>query len=229
MDEQSKPLHAGHRERMYESFRRAGLDGFSDYQALELLLTFAIVRRDTNELAHRLLEQFGSFHAVLNAPQESLASVPGMTQRAALLISLLPQLWQRYETDAAIREDDVYPNSAACAERLRGCFRGVRREQAWLMCLDAKCKLLDLRRLSEGSVNATSLPIRRIIEIALAVNATSVVIAHNHTSGIYFPSRSDLELTMQLRQTLASLDLLLADHLIFSGSQFYSLCSNGLI
>lgn len=227
MGEDEKQIHEGHRQRMYENFRRVGLEGFSDVQALELLLTFAIPRRDTNELAHRLLDQFGSFHAVFAAPLEALATVKGMSQRSALLVSLMPQLWRRAGIDEAQSTHKQFATTRACFDLLHNCFHAVRSEQLWVLCLDAKCHSLDLRKISDGSVVGVNLPMRKIVETALTFNASSVVLAHNHPSGIFFPSQEDLVFSKQLAQMLAQIDVVLADHLIFSEPFFYSLRGSG--
>lgn len=219
MDEQ---VHAGHRQRLYESYLQVGLDGFSDIVVLELLLTFAIPRKDTNEIAHALLDHFGSLYAVFEAPPASLMQVPGVTKRAAILLHLEPQLWKRY---AASQQADtrIFSTRDQCTRYLLTQFRGAREEQVRMMCLDAKCKLLDCRKISEGSVNSTVLPIRKVVEAALAVNATSVIIAHNHTSGIALPSKEDLQATSLLYTALQCVDILLVDHIIVADEDYVSL------
>ena len=221
MDEQ-KPIHAGHRQRLYESYLQAGLDGFSDIVVLELLLTYAIPRRDTNEIAHALLSHFGSLYAVFEAPTASLLQVPGVTERAAILLHMQPQMWKRY---ALSRQADtkIFTTREDCIRYLLAQFRGAREEQVHMMCLDAKCKLLDCRKISEGSVNSTPLPIRKVVETALAVNATSILIAHNHTSGIALPSREDLQVTSLLQTALQCVDIHLLDHVIVADDDYVSM------
>ena len=215
-------IHQGHRQRLYNSYLQAGLDGFSDIVVLELLLTFAIPRKDTNPIAHGLLNRFGSLYAVFEAPVDSLLQVEGMTKRAAVLLHLQPQLWKRYAS-SRMADTRIFSTRDACAAYLMTQFRGAREEQVCMMCLDAKCKLLDLRKVSEGSVNSTVLPVRRIVEIALAVNATSVVIAHNHTSGIALPSKEDVQATALLQTALKCVDINLIDHIIVADDDYVSL------
>lgn len=221
-------IHSGHRQRLYESYLQAGLDGFPDLVVLELLLTFAIPRRETNSIAHGLLDRFGVLYAVFEAPTASLLQVPGMTKRAAVLLHMQPQLWRRY---AASRQADtrIFPTRADCAAYLLSRFRGAREEQVHMMCLDAKCKLLDYRKISEGSVNSTVLPIRKIVEAALTVNASSLVLAHNHTSGIALPSKEDLQATELLQAALKSVDVHLIDHIIVADEDYVSLAESGLL
>ena len=220
-------VHTGHRQRLYESYLQVGLDGFSDIVVLELLLTFAIPRKDTNPIAHGLLDRFGSLYAVFEAPTDSLLQVAGMTKRAAVLLHMQPQLWKRY-TNSRLADTRIFSTREACARFLTAQFRGAREEQVCMMCLDAKCKLLDVRKVSEGSVNSTVLPIRKMVETALAVNATSVVIAHNHTSGIALPSKEDLQDTALLQTALKCVDVELIDHFIVADEDYVSLRDSDL-
>lgn len=227
MSEESE-LHKGHRQRLYDSFLASGLDSFSDITVLELTLTFAIPRKDTNGIAHSLLDRFGSLYAVFEAPPDSLLQVPGMTKRAALLLHMLPQLWKRYSA-SRLAGTRIFPTRADCADYMLTQFRGAREEQVHMMCLDAKCKLLHYRKISEGSVNSTPLPVRKVVEIALAVNATSVVIAHNHTSGIALPSKEDLQTTDLLLTALKCVDVHLIDHIIVADEDYVSLKDSGYL
>lgn len=221
-------IHKGHRQRLYESYLQAGLDGFSDVVVLELLLTFAIPRKDTNTIAHALLDRFGSLYAVFEAPTDSLLQAPGMTKRAAVLLHMQPQLWKRYAV-SRMADTKIFPTRSDCAGYLVSQFRGAREEQVHMMCLDAKCKLLDSRKISEGSVNSTVLPIRKVVETALAVNASSVVIAHNHTSGIALPSKEDLQATDLLSTALKCVDVHLIDHIIVADEDYVSLYESGYL
>ena len=225
---EASEIHKGHRQRLYDSYLQTGLDGFSDVVVLELLLTFAIPRRDTNAIAHGLLQRFGSLYAVFEAPTESLMQVPGVTQRAAVLLHMQPQLWRCY---AASRQAGtrIFPTREDCANYILSQFRGAREEQVHMMSLDAKCKLLDYRKVSEGSVNSTVLPIRKVVEAALAVNATSVLIAHNHTSGIALPSKEDLQATALLQTALKCVDVYLIDHIIVADEDYVSLKDSGYL
>ena len=224
----SENIHAGHRQRLLESYCSAGLSGLSHVETLELLLTFAIPRRDVNELAHRLLDRFGSFHNVLETPIDALQQVEGMTRRAAVLLQLIPEVWGMY--DVSRNElHMVCDSTEAWSRALLPRFRGAREECAWLLCLDAKYKYLDCKQLSVGSVNSLSMSVRRVVETAMAVNASVVVLAHNHTSGVALPSREDVETTRRLDAALKLVDVYLADHLIVANEDFVSLRESGYL
>lgn len=225
---EQKNIHAGHRQRLFDRYANGGVDSFSDVELLELLLTYAIPRKDTNPIAHRLLDTFGSLSAVFEAPQLSLQKVEGMTQRSATMLRLLPQSWKRYDLSRQ-SETKVFRTTEECGDYLVPFFRGLREERVRILCLDAKCKLLDCRELSQGSVNSAAMPIRRIVETALAVNATSVMIAHNHPSGIALPSTEDVEATHRLKEALANVDVILIDHIVVSDNDYVSMLDSQYI
>lgn len=222
----SENIHEGHRGRLLDSYYSAGLEGLSQVEILELILTFAISRRDVNPVAHALLDRFRSFHAVLETPLPVLCQVEGMTRRAAALLHLIPELWAEYDLDRT-STDHPHDTTEALAELLVPRFRGVREESAWLLCLDAKYKYLDCRQICAGSVNSVSLSVRRVVETAMAVNASVAVLAHNHLSGIALPSREDVETTRRLHAALRLVDVTLADHLIVANEDYVSLHQSG--
>lgn len=219
-------LHTGHRARLKAQFLQAGLDAFTDIQVLELLLFYANPRQDTNPIAHRLLNQFGTLSAVLDAPVELLESVKGVGENTALLLHLIPCVCRRYLIDRASYEQ-ILDSTEKAGAFLVPYFFGARDEMVYLLCLDAKCKVLDCRMLSVGGVNTAAVSVRKIVEAALACNATSVVLAHNHTSGIALPSKEDEATTRQIRTALDAVGILLVDHIIVADDDFVSMADSG--
>ena len=219
-------MHTGHRARLKTQFLQSGLDALTDIQVLELLLFYANPRRDTNPIAHRLLNQCGSLSAGLDAPPELLGKVNGVGENAALLLHLVPCVCRRYLIDRASYEQ-VLDSTEKAGAFLVPYFFGARDEMVYLLCLDAKCKVLDCRMLSVGGVNTASVSVRKIVEAALACNATSVVLAHNHTSGIALPSKEDEATTRQIRTALDAVGILLADHIIVADDDFVSMADSG--
>ena len=219
-------LHTGHRARLKAQFLQAGLDAFTDIQVLELLLFYANPRQDTNPIAHRLLNQFGTLSAVLDAPVELLESVKGVGENAALLLHLIPCVCRRYLIDRASYEQ-ILDSTEKAGAFLVPYFFGARDEMVYLLCLDAKCKVLDCRMLSVGGVNTAAVSVRKIVEAALACNATSVVLAHNHTSGIALPSKEDEATMRQIRTALDAVGILLVDHIIVADDDFVSMADSG--
>lgn len=220
-------LHEGHRQRLTERFRREGLDGFTDVQILELLLFFCIPRRDTNIIAHALLTRFGSLHQVLEAPVYELEKVDGIGRHASTLISLTRQLARSYGV-SQVSMDKILNTTAKCGEYLKPYFLGKRDETVYLLCLDAKCKVLGCMEVGKGSVNSAGLSVRKIVETALAVNATSVVLSHNHPSGLALPSNQDVLTTRRVAMALDAVGIVMADHIIVADDDFVSLAESGL-
>lgn len=219
-------VHDGHRKRMKDRFLQSGLASFRDHEVLELLLYYAIPLRDVNELAHRLIDHFGSLAGVFNANIEALMKVEGVGEHTAVLLRLMPDLMSRYarsQDDARGRVDDL----EAAKEILTPYFFGRREETAYLLCMDAKYKLLGVRALGEGSVNAVAITVRRAVSEALRAGASVVILAHNHPSGIALPSPEDLSTTKQLEETLDSVGVFLWDHFIFSDGDMVSLRESG--
>ncbi len=218
-------IHDGHREKMRRRFLETGLAGFADHEALELLLFYAIPRRDTNVLAHVLLERYGSLGATLSAPVEDLQKVDGVGESAALLLRLGPMLTER---SRARESAPVILNSTERAgEYLLNRFDGKKYELVYELCLDRKGKLLVSKLLTEGDVNGAELNIRKLVENALLANASAVILSHNHPSGVALPSGEDFATTDRVRMALESVGIQLVDHIIVADGDFVSMRDSG--
>ena len=203
-------MHDGHRERLKQRFLEEGLDHFSEVQVLEILLFYCIPRQDTNPMAHRLLEHFGSLAQVLEAPVEELQKVPGIGTNAALYLSLVTAVSRYYQVSRAMQQK-VLNTIDKCGQYLLPFFVGRRNETVYMLCLDAKCKLLCCKEISEGSVNAAGISTRKVVEVALASNASTVVLAHNHPSGLAVPSDADVHTTYRVSAALDMVGVILAE------------------
>lgn len=219
-------IHGGHRERLKKRFLQQGLDGFTDIQALELLLFYSIPRQDTNPIAHKLLEHFGSLSQVLEAPAEELMKIGGIREHSAVLLNLINQMGRFYLVDKAQRER-VLPTIEDCARYLQPYFYGRMRESVFLLCLDAKCKALSCKEIGEGSVNSAGISVRKIVETALREGASTVVLAHNHPSGIAIPSPEDIQTTRRIAAALHSVEIVLADHIVVADNDYVSMVQSG--
>lgn len=220
-------IHDGHRQRLKNRFRQEGLDGFDEVNVLELLLFYAIPQKDTNPIAHRLLDRFGSLAQVLEATPEELEKVPGIGDNAATLVTLTTALARYYMVNRTA-QSMVLASTEQCGDYLLPYFIGRRNETVFILCLDAKCKVLGCKEVGEGSVNSASVPIRRIVELALGMNATTVILAHNHPSGLALPSGDDVQTTRRLAAALDGVDITLADHIIVADDDYVSLAQSGL-
>ena len=220
-------MHDGHRQRLKAQFRDNGLDGFPEVNVLELLLFYCIPRQDTNPLAHKLLDHFGSLYQVMEATPEQLEKVPGVGEHIATFLPLITAAGRYYQSN---RQKDVkiLSSTDACGQYLMPHFHGRRNETVFLLCLDAKGKVLSCKMIGEGSVNSAGVPIRRVVEAALYNDASAVILAHNHPSGLALPSTEDLETTLALARALQAVEIVLADHLVFADSDYVSMIQSGL-
>ena len=228
MDNKDKNPHANHRERMRGRFMAYGLDSFSDHNVLELLLFYAQPRKDTNLTAHRLLDAFGSLEGVFDATPEALKTVQGVGDSAAALIHLVPETARRYLMSKA-EPGQILDNSSAAGRYLLPRFLTCREERLYLVCMDAKLKVLDCREMSRGGTVSVNVNVRSIVQTALGQNATYAVMAHNHTSGIALPSKEDVAVTLRVRQVLAEVGVTLTDHIVVAGNDFVSMADSGYL
>lgn len=208
---------------MRTRFLGDGLENFAPHEALELLLHYAIPQRDTNGIAHALIDRYGSLSGVLTASVEDLQSVEGVGEYTAVLLTLVPKLCNKAHLADALRQDTVLSSSDLAGELLVARMAGEKNEVLYQLCLDANCRLLSCRKLEEGTVNRAHLPIRRLVENALFCSATSVILAHNHPSGDVSPSPEDIAATELAQNALASVEVELADHIIVGGGTYASL------
>ncbi len=215
-------VHEGHRARMKKRFLENGAAGFEDHNLLELLLFYAQPRQSTNETAHLLLDTFGGLDRVFNASPEELMTVKGVKENAAGLICLVREICMRKRL-AKEAPGLILSSVDAMVDYLVPRFMNCREEIVLLVCLDAKMKLLDCRQIGSGGLTSAHFSVRKIAQTALMHNAKYVVLSHNHTSGIALPSDADKRVTLQVRDTLAMMDIVLADHIIVAGEDFVSL------
>ena len=228
-------VHEGHRERMRRQMKTSGMDSLSDVQVLEVALYYAIARRDTNEIAHAAFavqredaDAQQHQHRRDISPRAELLKIDGVGESAADLLLLFIQMERRHLMDRAGRQT-ILDTTYKCAQYLMPRFIGEQEEVVYLLCLDAKCKALDCSLIHRGAVNMTAISVRKIVKAALDHNATSVVVAHNHPSGLALPSREDRATTLALKAALDAVDVVLVDHVIVADEDFVSLADDGLL
>ena len=216
------PGHSGHRQRVKTEFLARGVEGWSDHRILELLLFYAIPQGDVNELAHRLVDHFGSLAGVLDASAEELKKVPGVGDHTAVLLKLVPALGGRYQEQRGAPGQIIHSPEEAAAV-LSPYFFGAANEMVYVLCLDGKRQVLGVRRVAEGSIEMAQVNTRRIAEEALGLRAARIYVAHNHVSNLALPSQADWLVTDVLRAALAPIGIHLEDHLIFVDGDMLSL------
>lgn len=221
MAEKKANVHSGHRKRVREKFLKDGIDSFEEHQVLEFLLFYAIPYKDTNELAHRLLDRYRSLAGVCEAPIDELMREFGLTETAAVLLKFVPDLSRRYIDSRFSVGTEI--ELETMGDVMKPKFIGRTEEVVVLALGNARGKLIFLDVVAKGSLNSTDVPIRRIVDIAIRHNAKSAFIAHNHPGGSLLPSGDDLEATRLIANTLASVGVKLIDHFIFADEHYVSL------
>lgn len=221
-------IHEGHRNRLKARYRDHGLDNFNDVNVLELLLFYAIPRKDTNELAHALLDHFGSLDRIFEASVPELEEVPGIGENTALLITLVPQITRRYLMAKGNCICSI-TSSAEAGKYLVPRLMFEKEEKLLLLCLDAKKSVISCVSLGSGVINAVDVNVRKVVENAVRNRASSVILAHNHPSGVALPSREDERITREIASALKLVGIPLDDHIIVAGDDFVSFADSGLI
>ena len=221
-------IHDGHRQRMKKRFLEHGLDNFDDVNVLELLLFYAQPRQDTNELAHALMERFGSLSAVLESSPSELKSVSGIGDNAVGLLHLIPAISRRYMIRKTPESEPI--NDAASAGRyFIPRFMYETAEVALALMLDARKRPIACRELSRGVVNAAEVSTRKLAELCLERKASAVILAHNHLSGVAMPSAEDERATTRFNRALNLIGVDLSDHVIVAGCDYVSMRESGLL
>ena len=219
-------LHEGHRKRMKERFIKSGLDDFAPHNILELLLFYSIPRGDTNPVAHRLIDTFGSLSGVFDATPEELAKVDGVGENSAILISMIPQIARKYleyKADTA----NIVGGCSDIGAFLLPKFVGRTNEALMMVSIDNKNKIISCSVVAEGTVDSAKVSRRKIMEEAMKVKATRVILAHNHPCGVAVPSSEDVVLTKEIGRLFAQVGIELVDHIIVANDDYVSMAASG--
>lgn len=221
-------MHEGHRTRLKDKFLLGGIDNFEDHEVLELLLFYAIPRKNTNAIAHRLLQKFGSLDAVFDSPLSLLKTVEGVGESTAIFIKIISNITRLYV-------ERKYANSKNALsleemkDKLMMKFIGRQEETVAIMLLDAKGKILYEGIVNKGTVNAVDIYMRKIIELIVLYSASSIILAHNHPSGIAVPSNDDVRTTVAINNILKSMKVNLLDHIVVADSDYVSMRDCGML
>ncbi len=211
----------GHRERLRQRFITSGLESFAEHEKIELLLTFAISRKDCKQIAKMLLNKFGSLAGVFDAGYEDLLQVDGVGHQSAVLIKLAKSLLQDYLKEIYL--DKVKINSVRDAVNyLYLKFSGDKEESVNIILLDSKNNFISMERISSGTIDESPVYIRKVVKLAYNKNAKSIIMVHNHPSGEAEPSSADKEITKKIDEGLGLMELILYDHIIIGKDGYYS-------
>lgn len=197
-----------------------GATGFSRQELVELLLMYSVRGKDTDASTEKLFEHFGSMSEVLEAPIMELSFIEGVSKNSAVLLSLVPQIARRVQMDHDIRRKPCGLDEIR--EFVPKCFIGKTVEYFILVCLDKRQKMIRYEFISKGTVNNSTVDLRKIVHILIATNSVYAVVAHNHPRGSIKPSREDIKTTQIIVNALDSINVKLLDHLIVNSASLFS-------
>lgn len=222
------PHYHGHRQRLKEKYATAPPGALYDYEMLELLLSYAIPRKDVKPLAKTLLQRFSSLKGMMDAPEGELIAVPGIGSHAATLIRLVREMGTRY-----LKEEARGKIQISCTTELinycQSALGGLKDERFCVIYLNAQNRMIDMEVIEEGIVNQAVVYPRKVLENTLKRKASAIILVHNHPSGQVKPSDADVRLTQTIREAAKTLDILVHDHLIVGENKFFSFREEGLI
>jgi DNA repair protein RadC len=224
----SRNLHEGHREKVKQRFIEEGLNAFEDHQVLELLLFYTIPRKDTNEMAHRLLEKFGTLESLFDSKPEELVKKGKVTRNTAIFLSMVPELARRYMMLKQGRKP-VLDSSSKAGQFITTLFIGKTYEAFYVCCLNSQNQLNYAALVHEGTINEAPVYPRLIVETALRHQASSIILAHNHPGGSLKPSNADIEVTRKICDAMKTISVSVIDHIIAAGNNYFSFAENGLL
>lgn len=227
-EKKEENLHSGHRQRMKQRMLEYGIDSFHDYEVLEMILYYSIPKKDTNEIAHRLLNTFGTLKDVFDADYSELITVKGIKESSATLIKLFQKTTQRYWQEEFI--DDGRPDLSTEEKMMEYCktlFLGEKNEMIYILALDNNLHLMAKKLLSEGMPNRVELSIGQITDFAIKKGSGILVLSHNHPSGISSPSHADISFTDRQFTSLRSIGIILHDHIVVGNDGATSMKAKG--
>lgn len=228
VDPKDSQKREGHRKRLKTRFLQNGLDGFLDYEIVELLLTLGIPRKDCKPIAKETIKKFDGLRPVLEASLEDLQQVNGIGPAGAFGIKLFQAISERYAKEK-IPEKIVLSSSKAVADYLQKFIGREKREHFVMLSLDTRNNLIKVSNISTGSLNASIVHPREVFKEAIQASAAQVIVAHNHPSGDPQPSPEDIALTRRLGETSRIIGIELIDHIVVASDKFVSMKEQDLL
>ena len=212
----------GHRKRLRERFLTRGGDSLQKYEKLELLLTYAIPCRDVKPIAKALLNKFDTLQNLMNASVEEITSVAGISENSAALILLVKELCATY-LEEKLPERPILDSAEEVANFARMKIGGAPKETYMMIFLNSRNQIINYQCFPHGTIDRTTVYLRELVELCLKNKATSFIMVHNHPSGLCIPSTEDLNITLRISRTFASLGIKLHDHIIVSSDSCHSM------
>ena len=222
------PDYIEHRKRLKQKFAVSGLTALHDYEIMELLLSYALSRKDVKPLAKLLLKQFGSIKGVMDAEAAELKKMGGISDHTVILLKIVKDISSLYLMEKAAEKVQIN----CTAELLNYCkmaLGGLKDERFCVIYLNTQNKVIDMETIQEGIVNQAVVYPRKVLENALKQKASAVILVHNHPSGHVRPSDADIRLTKMIQETARILDILVHDHIIIGENTVFSFREEGMI
>jgi len=228
---QGKSLHDKHKQRMRERFiNSSDFTGFSQHEILEILLSYSIVRKNTNDIAHRLIARFGSLNDVLRADVKDLCTVDGVGERTAVFLNMqyaLIRFYNSMDIEGARITGDV---KEAALKRLRPLFERCEKEMMYLVTINNKDRIKHIKKIADGSITSVMVAPRVLVKECIDDNnIVAAIIAHNHPGGRAFPSQADLNFTKLAQEALGVVDITLLEHYIICDDNYYPIMASNII
>ena len=221
----------GHRERLRERFQKGGLSALADYEKVELLLTLGTPRRDCKPVAKEALKRFKTLRGVLEASMEELQEVDGIGPANSTAIHLIAEVAREFLKEKAIEQQ--WPENCVTPQQvydyLYSSMCGLKKEIFKVLYLNSQNRIIDIADMSQGTVNASVVWVREVIEKALRHGAAGMIFVHNHPSGVPAPSQQDKDITRDLVFAAATMNIRALDHIIIGDNCYHSLASERLI
>ena len=211
--ESGKPCHSGHRQRMLEKLTKYGAEHFENHELFEMLLFYSIPRVNTNEIAHRLTDRFGSVRGILDADIDELCSIEGVGRKSAELIKLVAEMHLRCSTEKIDTTKQFTKYSQVC-EYLNTKYIGVSKEIVYLLIFNNSMRLIATEKIGEGTANSVALRSDMVLRCAYSYNSVNVILAHNHPGGKAIPSGEDITATGLIKNHIAAYGVNLIEHFI---------------
>lgn len=221
-------IHDGHRERVKEEFLKNGFnESTPPHKVIEMLLFYSIPRKDTNDLAHLLVNRFGSISGILDAPVEQLTEVKGISLNTAILIKLIISVARIYRSEKS-KKIDGYTNHDDVCKFIVSRYFGYTKEVFSVTSFSGNGSILGFDILGEGNISEVNVSTREVIETVLKRQAVCAIIAHNHPSGTAVPSDEDIAVTRNIQSALSHINVKLLDHIVICGDDYVSMAQSRL-
>lgn len=227
-DEQDKPHYHGHRQRLRERFLENGHGALADYELLEMVLFSARPRGDVKPLAKKLLQEFGSFARVITAPKDKLLAIEGVSEAVVAAIFTIQAAAERMLREE-IQHKPLIKSWSAMLDYAKATMGFKEVEEFRILFLNKRNELIKDELQQRGTVDHTPIYVREVVKRALELNASALVLMHNHPSGEATPSRGDIDITNQVVKAALPMGISVHDHLIITRNSHFSFRANGII